>query len=165
MKRFLFLIAACLFISFSAMAQGHTVSYYYLSYCESCNPGDDFAEHFNELTGVDIATCAFQAYNVATASGQAALEEAESKYNLTDARLPMAVVDGTVYQGANELNETLPSEALKWGGSTQSTVLYLYTPACESCAEAKAAVDALPENRDGQARECGIHIRCRHHTD
>ena len=74
-----------------------------------------------------------------------ALKTAMAQYGLSDEVLPMAVVDGVVYRGANELNEKLPPEALRWGGGTLSQVVYLYTPACESCARAEAALEALPK--------------------
>jgi len=146
MRRLVLLAAALLLASLPALAAAHTVDYYYRSYCESCDPAEDFAAQFKALTGVDAAECDFHAYNAATAPGQRALRAAMAKYNLSDEVLPMSVVDGAVYRGAGELNEKLPPDALKWGGGTMSQVVYLYTPGCESCARAEAVLQALPES-------------------
>lgn len=145
MRRLLALIAALMLLTPGAFAKApRVVDYYFTSYCESCDPAEDFATQFKALTGATLETCDFHAYNAATAAGRRALQTAMAQYGLSDEVLPMAVVDGVVYRGANELNEKLPPEALKWGGGTLSQVVYLFTPACESCARAEATLEALP---------------------
>ncbi len=144
MRRLLALIAALMLLAPGAFAKAHRVDYYFTSYCERCDPAEDFATQFEALTGARLADCDFYAYNAATADGRRALRTAMAQYGLSDEVLPMAVVDGVVYRGANELNEKLPPEAMKWGGGTLSQVVYLYTPACESCARAEAVLEALP---------------------
>ncbi len=144
MRRILALIAALLLLTAGARAKAHTVDYYFLSYCESCDPAEDFSAQFNALTGARLEGSVFSAHNAATDAGRAALQTAMAQYGLSDEVLPMAVVDGKVYRGANELNEKLPPDALNWGGGTVSQVVYLYTPACESCARAEAELEALP---------------------
>ena len=144
MKRVFALIAALLLLALGACAKAHKVDYYFLSYCESCDPAEDFSAQFKALTGVGLEGCEFSAHNAATAAGRAALQAAIAQYGLPGEVLPMAVVDGKVYRGANELNEKLPPDALNWGGGTASQVVYLYTPACESCARAEAELEALP---------------------
>lgn len=145
MRRFLALIAALLLIWQPVTASVHAVEYYYRSYCESCDPAEDFAAQFKALTGVDLSDCEFSAYNAATAPGHGALLDAMAKYGLSDEALPMAVVDGKVYRSSNELKKKLPADALQWGNGTDSQAVYLYTPACESCARAEAALKALPD--------------------
>lgn len=145
MRPLLALIAALMLLALGAFAKAHKVDYYFTSYCESCDPAEDFAVHFKALTGATLDDSDFHAYNAATDAGRRALKTAMAQYGLSDEVLPMAVVDGVVYRGANELNEKLPPEALRWGGGTLSQVVYLYTPACESCARAEAALEALPK--------------------
>lgn len=163
MRRCIFaVIAALLFLMPGAGAKVHTVEYYFLSYCESCDPTEEFSAQFKALTGMDLEDCDFSAHNTATASGRAALDAAMARYSLSEEVLPMAVVDGKVYRGANELNEKLPPEALNWGGGTVSQVVYLYTPACESCAQAEAALKALPLSvtvkRGALSFESEVHV-------
>lgn len=144
MRRLWALIAALMLLAPGAFAKAHRVDYYFTSYCENCDPAEDFATQFKLLTGLRLDDCDFHAYNAATGAGRRALQTAMAQYGLSDEVLPMAVVDGVVYRGANELNEKLPPEALEWGGGTLSQVVYLFTPACESCALAEAALEALP---------------------
>lgn len=130
----------------AAGEQRHQVEYYFVSYCESCDPAEDFRRDFRTLTGLDAAQTDFRAYNTATASGRAALEQVQTSLDLEQVSLPMAVVDGVAYQGAGQIDRELPQAALSWGLPTQSTVVYLYTPACESCQAARQAVEALPSS-------------------
>ncbi len=146
MKRLILVAVALLLTALPTHAAQHTVDYYFRSYCESCDPAEDFTAQFKALTGIDMSGCDFHAYNVVSASGRRVFETAMAKYGLSDEVLPMAVVDGVVYRGAGELNEKLPPDALRWGDGTMSQVVYLFTPACESCARAEAAVEALPES-------------------
>ena len=141
-------LLAVWFLLFCGLAEdhpAHTVVYFYRSYCEACTPEDDFARQFESLTGVSLAACDFTGWNVTRAAGQAALEEALAGLGLETASLPLAVVDGIPYQGAEQMNAALASTALSWHETLDSEILFLYTPACESCADAEAALAALPE--------------------
>lgn len=145
MKRWLICLLAALLAASALLHAGaearREVIYFYENYCESCTPEEDFAEYFLSLTGVSLETCDFRAYNVVRSDGREALEEA----GLTDAGLPLAIVDGEVYSGAARMETALARDALEWGTQTDSVVVYLYVPACESCARAVAVLDALPE--------------------
>ena len=57
----------------------------------------------------------------------------------------MAIVDGAVYCGAAEMESALVEDALSWGVSTDSTVVLLTVPMCESCADAAEILKSLPE--------------------
>ena len=162
MRRLLALVAALMLLAPGAFAKAHKVDYYFTSYCESCDPAADFAVQFKALTGATLDDSDFHAYNAATDAGRRSLQTAMAQYGLSAELLPMAVVDGVVYRGANELNEKLPPEALRWGGGTLSQVVYLFTPACESCALAEAALEALPERvtvtRGGLSFESDVKV-------
>ena len=145
-----------------AHAESHEVTYFYRNYCESCSPEEDFAETFYQLTGTKLEDCEFTAYNVVKSAGQQAYEEAKSAHSIENDTLPMVIVDGVVYSGAGEMESALVQTSLTWYETTDSTIAYLYTPACESCAEVKALLDALPESvtvqRGNQTFESEIMI-------
>ncbi|MBQ8954676.1 MAG: hypothetical protein IJ048_11220 [Clostridia bacterium] len=61
-----------------------------------------------------------------------------------DRFLPMVVVDGKTYVGNSKLESAMPLDFIE-NESTDSLIYYLYSPACESCAAAEKAIDALPE--------------------
>ena len=147
MKRVLTWILPFLLLAMAAMGEEtHTVEYYYENYCESCDPEKDFAQDFSSFTGVNMENCHFVGYNTVTEEGQQALQAKMQALELEQVSLPMAIVDGKVYQGTNAFRGEMARDALSWGGGTNSTIVYLYTPACESCAEAEALIEALPES-------------------
>ena len=147
MKRFpAFVLLFCFFLVSAAAAESHTVTYFYRNYCESCTPEDDFAAQFQSLTGISLSDCAFTAWNVVRTDGQAALEKTLAELGLEQLSLPAAIVDGNVYQGAAEMNTQLAETALSWQETTDSVILYLYTPACESCAAVESVLNNLPES-------------------
>ncbi len=137
------LLLCCLICCASAE---HTVEYYYRNYCESCTPEEEFAEVFEGLTGTNLADCSFRAYNVVKSEGQEALKKRAGELGIENPSLPMAIVDGTVYQGDTDMQSRLPKDALSWGGTTDSVLVYFYTPACESCGRARAVLDSLPSS-------------------
>ena len=142
-----------------AGAQGRRVVYFYENYCESCRPEEEFAETFYALTGERLADCEFTAYNAARSDGRAALEAAKAEYALERVSLPMAIVDDKAYCGAKEMETSLAETALAWHETTDSEILYLYTPACESCARAAAVLDALPETVTVRRGESGFESK------
>ena len=146
--RFVTAVLACLLLVPAALAENarHTVLYFYENYCESCTPEDDFAETFRSLTGLSLDECDFSAWNVVHQAGKSRLEQALAELNLETASLPMAVVDGVAYQGSGEMESSLAETALEWSDETGSIIVYLYAPACESCARAASVLDALPES-------------------
>jgi len=121
------------------------VSYYFENYCESCSPEKDFAAQFKALTGTDLADCDYTYHNTVTTAGRAALDAAMETHGFSQAALPLAIVNGTVYQGTDSIQSEMPLDALEWGNGSDSTILYLYTPACESCARMDALLGSLPE--------------------
>lgn len=121
------------------------VLYFYENYCESCSPDEDFFEYFRSLTGIPLDECDYLAYNVARSSGRTALAEAEALYGLSDTSIPMVIVDGIAYCGAAEMESGLVEDALEWGASTDSAVVLLTVPMCESCVRAKKVLENLPE--------------------
>ena len=147
MKRlFTLLCLVPLLFAHSAQAESaHDILYFYENYCESCSPEEDFQEYFESLTGFSLSDCTYSAYNIAHDSGKDALARAAADLNLDNPSVPLVIVDGVAYRGANELESRLPADALAWGGETDSTVVYLYVPACESCARAVKVLDSLPE--------------------
>jgi hypothetical protein len=124
----------------------HQVLYFYQNYCESCTPEEDFGVRFQGLTGLSLSECDFRGYNVVRAEGKAALDAAIEEYQLTDPRLPLVIVDGIAYVGDSQMSAQLAVEALEWSDTTDSEIVYLYVPACESCARVQAVLDGLPES-------------------
>lgn len=141
--------AACLavllcLLPISTLAE-HTVEYYYRNYCESCDPEEEFAAAFESLTGIRLSDCDFHGYNTVTTLGQDAMNQRAQALGVENPMSPMIVIDEKVYQGDSALRSQLPKEALAWAGTTDSVVVYVYTPACESCGRASAALAELPE--------------------
>ena len=136
----------CLTAAASAGIARHTVLYFYENYCESCSPDEEFAETFRGLTGLSLDECDYSAWNTVRHAGREQLERTLAELGLETASLPMAVVDGVAYQGASELESALAEAALGWGDTSDSAIVYLYVPACESCARAVKVLDALPES-------------------
>ncbi|MBQ2954910.1 MAG: hypothetical protein IJE08_00460 [Clostridia bacterium] len=146
MKRIVALIVILLSTVPCAYAEPlHTVEYYYENYCESCDPEAAFEEEFKSLTGADLDACDFAAYNTVTEDGQAAFAAMAERFSLKNASVPIAVVDGVVYQGQNAMRSELVRDAFHWGSGLESTVVYLYTPGCESCAAVEKILKDLPE--------------------
>lgn len=145
MRRLLVCLLVLCLAAVPALAElQHQVRYFYTNYCEQCDPDETFAEEFHQLTGFDLADCDYAGYNVVHAVGRAAYEAQLEALGLGTASLPMIVVDGVAYQGAGELNARLPEAALSWGSTQDSAIVYLYTPACESCARAAKVLEQLP---------------------
>lgn len=136
------LLTAC---GASAESEACEVLYFYENYCESCTPEESFRDYFKSLTGLSMDSCAYTAYNIVHDAGRKEYEAVCASLNLTDPSVPMAVVNGVAYCGSSEMETALPEAALSWGAPTDSTIVYLYVPACESCAKAVAVLDALPE--------------------
>ena len=124
---------------------GREVLYFFENYCESCNPEEDFKAYFRSLTGVSLDACDYRAYNTAKSSGQKALSEAAQKYGLQKTSVPMVIVDGIAYYGAGEMDEALVVDALSWGETTDSVIVLLTVPMCESCLRAAKTLKQLPE--------------------
>ena len=126
-------------------APGREVLYFFENYCESCNPEEDFKAYFRSLTGVSLDACDYRAYNTAKSSGQKALSEAAQKYGLEKTSVPMVIVDGIAYYGAGEMDEALVVDALSWGETTDSVIVLLTVPMCESCLRAAKTLKQLPD--------------------
>ena len=135
-------LVLCL-MAFCAAAE-HEVEYYYRNYCESCTPGEDFAEVFESLTGMPMTECTYQSYNVVTKAGKEALERKAEELGLENPSLPMVVVDGKAYQGDAQMQKELPEVSLAWTG-TDSRIISFYTPACEKCETARKVFESLPK--------------------
>lgn len=147
---FLYILLASILLalpSVSALAEEkREVIYFYRNYCESCTPEEDFYDYYLSLTGQPLTECSYTAHNVAKTAGMAEYEKAVSAYSIENPSIPMVIVDGRAYSGATEMETSLSKEALAWGTGTDSTVVYLYVPACESCRRAQAVLEALPES-------------------
>ena len=140
-------LCLCAFFPLSASAESsREVLYFYENYCEACSPEEDFAEYFRSLTGASIEDFDYKAYNVVRADGRRAFDEAVSRFDIAAPSLPLTIVDGVAYCGAAEMESGLPEASLSWGGGTDSVIVYLYVPACESCARAADVLDSLPES-------------------
>lgn len=126
-------------------APGREVLYFFENYCESCNPEEDFKAYFRSLTGVSLDACDYRAYNTVKSSGQKALSEAAQKYGLEKTSVPMVIADGIAYYGAGEMDEALVVDALSWGETTDSVIVLLTVPMCESCLRAAKTLKQLPE--------------------
>lgn len=120
--------------------------YFFENYCDSCKPEQEFAEAFNGLTGKNLADYRYRYYNVKRAADREVYEQALIDYAVPadEQYLPMAIVDGKVYAGNSKIESAMPA-AFTENQSTDSVMYYLYSPSCESCAEAKATLDSLPE--------------------
>lgn len=149
MKRLISILIVLLLPLGSALASAsearREVLYFYENYCESCTPEEDFEDYFLSLTGTPLRSCDYSAYNVAHDPGKRALEDACGRFGLVDPRIPLVIVDGIAYEGAAQMEQALASDALAWGSGTDSTIVYLYVPACADCARAVQALEALPE--------------------
>ena len=120
--------------------------YFYENYCDACHPEVEFIETFHALTGRHVDEYAYAHYNVRSEKNRALYDQTAEAYGIApeDRYLPMVVVDGKVYVGNSKLETALPMDFLE-NESTDSLFYYLYSPACESCAEAEGIIDALPE--------------------
>lgn len=131
----------------AAAAQKPLLLYFYENYCDACKPEEEFAESFSGLTGRNISEYRCRYYNVRRESDRAAYEQALIDYNVPEDEqyLPMAIVDGVVYAGNSRITSAMPA-AFTQNESTDSVIYYLYSPSCESCAQAKEVLDALPKS-------------------
>lgn len=118
--------------------------YFYDNYCSACNPEQEFADAFEQMTGRSVWDYEAQMYDVYSSAGQDALARAAEAYSLgkEQLRAPLLIVDGAVYSGTRAIEEQLPYDFLENDGKV-SLVYYLYSPACESCAAAGQVLDAL----------------------
>ena len=121
--------------------------YFFENYCDACHPEVEFIETFYGLTGRHVDEYAYSWYNVRKEKDRELYNQTADQYGIApeDRFLPMAVVDGKVYSGNSKLQSALPVDFME-NQSTDSLVYYLYSPAYESCAEAEAVIDALPES-------------------
>lgn len=94
---------------------------------------------------INITRGDYRAYNTVKSSGWNALMEAKEKYALTKTSMPMVIVDGIAYYGAGEMENALAEDALEWGETTDSVIVLLTVPMCESCVRASKTLDLLPE--------------------
>ncbi|MEG0766938.1 MAG: hypothetical protein RR482_04415 [Clostridia bacterium] len=122
------------------------VFYFFKSYCESCRVAETFPEEFEALTGRSLAQYAYFPWNVRDEAGRTALTTAATRFGIVDAEdhLPLLIVEGVVYAGSEAIAQMLPASFFHDPASTASRLYYLYVPACESCAEADALLQALP---------------------
>lgn len=130
----------------SAAPTPATLLYFFENYCASCAPEQDFLRDYAALTGSSAvpADCAF--YNLRYPHHRAAWEAAIATYRIPPERqrLPMVILNGVVYAGTEQIQTALPADFLRRSGASDSVVYYFYVPACQSCAQAAAALDALP---------------------
>ncbi|MBQ3078833.1 MAG: glutaredoxin [Clostridia bacterium] len=142
----LLLIAVFLLAPLGAYSESpREVLYFYINYCESCTPEEDFREYFRSLTGSSLSDFSYRSYNTAKSEGKKAYEEAIETYNIENPSLPLVIVDQKAYAGASSMETELAQYALTWHETTDSTVIYLYVPACESCKRVKDVLASLPE--------------------
>ncbi len=122
------------------------VDYFYENYCGSCRPEDDFREEFRYLSGQDLGGFRFTGYNVAEKHGRSVFDETMDRLQVPkDQRLlPFVVMGDTWYAGSTRIRTAMPRDFVA-GDDTTSLIYYLYVTACESCARAKATLDALPQ--------------------
>ena len=153
MRRLTVLLLLCMVVStISAGGEGGAeeslpqLIYFFENYCDACHPEVEFIEIFHSLTGRNVADYAYSYYNVRFEQNRALFNETAEEYGIApaDRFLPMVVVDGKAYPGNSKLESVMPLDFLE-NESTDSVIYYLYSPACESCAEAEKALDALPE--------------------
>ena len=126
--------------------------YFYENYCDACHPEVEFIDTFHALTGKHVDEYAYAHYNVRSEKNRALYDQTAEAYGIApeDRYLPMVVVDGKVYVGNSKLETALPMDFLE-NESTDSLFYYLYSPACESCAEAEGVIG----DGDGTALEGG----------
>lgn len=139
-------------LSFGAVAaaadERPAIEYYYENYCDSCQPEKEFMEQFPLLTGRQMADYRFEGFNVAREPGRRLFAEACDRLGVPEAErlVPFVVVDGVYYAGATKIRSAMPADFTGQADDLTSRVHYLYVTACESCARAKAALDALPDS-------------------
>lgn len=150
-KMILFLLCAAILFGPAVSRTGETETlptlvYFFENYCDACHPEVEFIETFYSLTGRHVGEYAYTPYNVRYEKNRSLYEETAEAYGIApeDRYLPMVVVDGKVYVGHSKLESALPLDYLE-NQSADSVIYYLYSPACESCAEAEKVIDALPE--------------------
>ena len=136
--------------------QRPTLLYFFEEYCDSCHPEIDFSETFHTLTGRHVSEYAYSYYNVRFADNRLLFEKTADEYGIAqeDRLLPMAIVNGKVYPGDSKITLAMPLDFIE-NTSTDSLIYYLYSPACESCADAEKFLDALSgsiEVTRGEAR-------------
>ena len=140
------LLCPCFGRADEAEPERPTLLYFYENYCDACHPEVEFIDEFYALTGRRVDEYAYRAYNIRFAENRSLFDETAQAYGIAPEErfVPMAVVDGKVYVGNSKLESALPLDFIE-NQSTDSLVYYLYSPACESCAAAERAIDALPE--------------------
>ncbi|NLG24245.1 MAG: hypothetical protein GX558_02745 [Clostridiales bacterium] len=153
MRRSVAFVCACLVLcaclaspARAAQAGKPQVWYFFENYCDACHPEVEFEATFLEMTGERLADYDYRYFNVRTAAGKAALDEAAARFQIADdqKKLPLAIVDGAIYAGSTAIDTELPGDWLARAPSTDSVIYFLYVPSCESCVRAEQALDELP---------------------
>ena len=159
-RRFLVLLLIGLFWPFLTVSaeQYPELLYFFENYCASCNPEQEFMEAFYIQTGESTAEyqCAF--YNLRFQNARDAYSKAVETYGLTkeQQKLPLLIWKGKIYAGTEAI-QNLPTPSLL--EMNESTVYYLYVPACSSCAIAEEALNTLPETVNVSGKNIPVTVR------
>lgn len=143
---FLLCTAMLLFPSLAeAEASKPEVTYFFENYCDSCHPELDFHEEFRQLTGQDLSGYSYIYYNTAQRHARAVFEQTMERLQVPAAQrlLPFVVLGDRWYAGTTAIRSALPRDFAA-GDERTSLIYYLYVTACEGCARAREALDALP---------------------
>lgn len=124
--------------------------YFYLEYCESCRPEEEFRELLTEYTGRPASDFHLTSYDMTLESSRAALAAvcAEKGVDPEEVLLPLVILDGVWYEGSQALNYDLPQYAVEHAASAETVIYELVMPACEACLKAEAILAALPEREE-----------------
>lgn len=122
-----------------------TVDYFYENYCDACHPEEDFREEFRYLSGRDLSEFQYTGHNVVDKHARAAFDETMERLKVPQEQrlLPFVSMETHWYAGSTQIRAAMPRDFVA-GDDTASLIYYLYITACESCAAARAVLDALP---------------------
>lgn len=124
--------------------------YFYLEYCESCQPEEDFKKLLTEYTGRPASDFFLTGYNMKLESSKEALRVLcdEKGVDAEKVLLPLVILDGVWYEGSQAMNYDLPQYAVENAESTDIVIYELVMPACEACLEAERLLRELPKETE-----------------
>ncbi len=149
MRRFLAALILMLLAGQPALSeaeQPHEALYFYLEYCETCQPEEELRELLTGYTGLPASDFRLTGYNMTLKASREALEAVcrEKGVDADKVLLPLVILDGVWYEGSQAMNYDLPRYAVETAASTETVIYELVMPACEACLEAEKLLDGLP---------------------
>jgi glutaredoxin len=130
-----------------AYAGSPAVRYFYQKVCESCNPQADFYNEFSRLTGKDLNSYSYDAWDVDRPQGMQELEAALDAFgtDIRDVKLPVLIFENRLYMGQDQIRKELPAYVVESGGHKDSFFYFVSVTGCESCMKVEKMLKELPQ--------------------